>query len=175
MSWIQPYLLPEYPVVPAWRSIALAIKRLSIRGWTTCVAVVTLMGLPSCRQGKEQALPPSAPEVRITMDEYRFEYDQGVSQGRVTFRAANKGSVLHRVVLFRVPNDFPPIGVQLQSPKRRPIVPLASVPPQLPGRAGSFAVDLRPGRYAIICTMIDPDNQQTHALKGMSSEFRVRQ
>jgi hypothetical protein len=39
---------------------------------------------------------------------------------------------------------------------------------------GAFAVDLEPGeRYAFVCFARDPDDDQSHALQGMTSEFRT--
>jgi hypothetical protein len=46
---------------------------------------------------------------------------------------------------------------------------VADVPP---GGNGAVAVDLGPGRYALICFLTDDDGQ-SHALKGMATEFRI--
>ncbi len=108
------------------------------------------------------------------MREYRFDYDTAIPTGRVVFRAINAGTLLHRVVVFQMPDDLPPIDELLRNSGRRILVPLAGIPPQLPGASGTFALDLGPGRYAIICTLVSRDDNETHALKGMASEFRVQ-
>lgn len=58
-------------------------------------------------------------------------------------------------------------------PGRRALSVLAGVPPLLPGQSDSFAVDLVPARYAIVCFLIASDGT-SEALKGMAAEFRVR-
>lgn len=123
-----------------------------------------------------EASPPSLPAgpatVGITMSEHRFSYEPPTSTGRVVFAVRNEGRVDHELVLVEVPADLPPLEDQLRSANRRVIATLASVPRRQPGRTGTFAVDLAPGRYGLICFVEDADGVQ-HAQKGMSSEFRL--
>ena len=141
------------------------------------ILVGTLM-LPGCssvasRRMADAALPTAPPVVGITMREYGFEYDVGIPAGRVVFVAQNAGRLPHRMVLVPLPDDVPPIDVQLRSTERRFVEPFAGFTDRAPGDAGSFAVDLDPGqRYAMICYVMGPDGQ-SHARKGMSSEFRT--
>lgn len=128
----------------------------------------------SCRTSGAEVLPPAAPVVEVVMREYYFDYDGRIPSGRVIFRAVNAGTLLHRVVVFQMPEDLPPIDELLHGSGQRIMVPLAGIPPQLPGGSGTFALDLAPGRYAMICTLVSRDDNQTHAVKGMSSEFRVQ-
>lgn len=56
---------------------------------------------------------------------------------------------------------------------RRAIAPFASVKTRPPGASTTFAVDLHPGvRYAFVCFVDGPDGV-SHALLGMSAEFRT--
>ena len=95
------------------------------------------------------------------MTEYQFAYDH-LSKGRVVFQVVNDGQTVHRMSLVPLPEDLPPIQQQLHGDERRALNTLAAV-----------AVDLLPGRYAFICFLTDPDGQ-SHALKGMANEFRIR-
>ncbi|HUP69602.1 MAG TPA: hypothetical protein VM142_07265 [Acidimicrobiales bacterium] len=113
------------------------------------------------------------PEITLTMTEYRFELSRPVPRGRVVFRVANRGRVPHRLVLVPLPADFPPIAEQIAGTDRRNVEPLAGIPDRPPGATGAFAVDLRPGRYALVCFIADVDGR-THAQKGMAEEFRLR-
>lgn len=118
-------------------------------------------------------LPAGAPTVVVTMDEYRFDYDPEVPAGRVVFRFDNVGQLPHRATMLPLPDDLPPIDEQLRGTERQVINPFAGIPDRPPGASGTFAVDLLPGvRYAIICFVEDPDGQ-SHAQKGMASEFRA--
>ncbi|MDP9386904.1 MAG: hypothetical protein M3Q48_02985 [Actinomycetota bacterium] len=110
--------------------------------------------------------------VPVTMSEYDFALDGGVPSGRVVFRVRNAGRLHHRVTLVALPEDLPPIDVQLRGTERRYVEPFAGMPERAPGTTSSFAVDLAPGvRYAFICFTVDRDNKN-HAEKGMATEFR---
>jgi hypothetical protein len=76
------------------------------------------------------------------------------------------------MVLIAVGDDIPPIDQQLRSGNRLVVPTVARLSPRGPGRWGTFAVDLPPGRYAMVCFVKDPDGGQ-HAQKGMSAEFRI--
>ncbi|HUP70497.1 MAG TPA: hypothetical protein VM142_11890 [Acidimicrobiales bacterium] len=135
-------------------------------------AILLLAATASC-QKTARSLPPGPAKVSVAMSENRFAYQPPRSTGRVVFEARNEGHVDHELVLVIVPEDLPPLDEQLRSGTRRVIATLASVPRRQPGRRGTFAVDLEPGRYGIICFVQDADGVQ-HAQKGMSSEFRLR-
>lgn len=107
------------------------------------------------------------------MREYRFEYPPAVPSGRVVFRLVNAGRREHQPDLLPLGDDFPPIDEQVRGEQRRVVTPFAGVPPRGPGETGTFAVDLAPGqRYAFVCFAEDPDGR-SHALEGMTSEFRT--
>jgi hypothetical protein len=133
------------------------------------VAVVLLV--TSCQSSSEPAVPTPR-VVDVAMREFTFEYDVRPTAGRVVFRARNLGRANHELLLVRLPEDHPPIREQLQSDKRRAVRSVGRVPSRAPGATGTFAVDLKPGRYAIVCFIADADGEQ-HAAKGMAAEFRV--
>lgn len=135
-------------------------------------AILFIGSAASC-QKTARSLPPAPAKVVVAMSENRFAYKPPRSTGRVVFEARNDGRVDHELVLVIVPEELPPLDEQLRSGTRRVIATLASVPRRQPGRRGTFAVDLEPGRYGIICFVQDADGVQ-HAQKGMSSEFRLR-
>ena len=106
------------------------------------------------------------------MQEYRFLLRPPTAPGRVVLRIRNTGHLRHDLVLTQLPEDLPPILDQLQGSTRRNATNIASVRPRSPGSRTAIAVDLAPGRYAIICFVQDPDGQQ-HARKGMAAEFWI--
>lgn len=122
-----------------------------------------------------QYLPPAAATMDLVLDEFRFEHETDLRAGRVVFRARNEGDLYHELVIVSLPEDFLPIGEQLQSDTRRPLDPFFLHPRLRPGGSTTFAVDFEPGRYAFLCTLVSPDDPEgrTHALRGMSSEIRV--
>ncbi len=139
------------------------------------VAAVMALAATSCDgTGRPAAaLPSPMPEISVTMDEYRFDYDQTIPAGRVLFRTTNAGEAGHQLTLVPLDDDMPPIDEQLRGTERRAVAPVAQVRPRPPGAGGSFVVDLEPGRrYAMICFLRARDGQ-SHARKGMTAEFRT--
>jgi uncharacterized cupredoxin-like copper-binding protein len=106
------------------------------------------------------------------MTEYRFDHPSQIPQGRVVFVVRNVGTMEHELVLVALPEDFPPIQDQLRAPERRGVDTVAAIHNRPPGSRDVFAAELHPGRYAFICFVQGADGV-AHALKGMTSEFRV--
>ena len=108
------------------------------------------------------------------MADYRFEHNPGAPTGRVVIRVRNTGTVTHSLSLVLLPEDFPPLDEQLRGDVRRTVASLAMLPDRPAGSSDSFAVDLAPGRYGLICNVRFPDGV-IHGVRGMNSEFRVRE
>lgn len=125
----------------------------------------------SCGGGSE-SFPPKPQVVDVTMRDYRFEYEPPRASGRIVFRARNEGRLSHELVLVFLDEGIPPLEEQLRSSERRVVPTLAGLPRRGAGRAGTFAVDLAPGRYGLICFLKDADGRQ-HDQKGMNAEFRI--
>lgn len=111
--------------------------------------------------------------VDVTMRDYEFDYAPPSRSGRVVFRVFNDGKTPHQLSLLPLDEDIPPIEQQVRGSERRAVTPYAGIPPHAPGTGSGFAVDLVPGRrYAFICFVTTPDGE-SHAVKGMTSEFRA--
>ena len=109
----------------------------------------------------------------VTVNEYRFDYRGRVPSGRVVFRTRNAGAIAHEVLLVAVPDDFHlSVSEQVKSPTPAAFPTKAIVPERGPQSTGEFAVDMTPGRYALVCFLRDPDGVY-HARKGMTAEFTV--
>lgn len=141
------------------------------RARRTSAAALLLLAAVSCRPNA-QALPPAPQEVRVSMSEYRFNHPAQLSAGRTVFRFTNRGRLPHQATLLSLPANFPPIREQLAGSVRRPVPTVALVYALEPENEGAFAVDLAPGRYALVCYVEESPGVQ-HADKGMSGEFRV--
>lgn len=146
---------------------------LSRQRWLVIASVALFAFGASCTPASdERPLPGRPPVIDVTMDEYTFKYPPRVPAGRVIFRVRNSGRLPHRLSVLPLPEDLPPIDEQLHGPNRLTVTPFAGIPTRKPGIPGTFAVDFVAGRrYAFICFVRDPDGQ-SHALKGMNSEFR---
>ncbi len=153
---------------------ALRFPRSSRRPVNVLTGAVLATGLmwTSCAWSPGPPLPPSATTVTVQMREYAFVYEPPNAPGRVVFEVHNEGRLPHDLVLVPLPADLPPIDEQLRGTTRRDVSLLANIPARPPGSRTVFAVDLEPGRYGLVCFVLDPDGQQ-HAQKGMSSEFVI--
>lgn len=92
--------------------------------------------------------------------------------GRTVFTIRNAGDDPHQIAVVYLPDDLPPLDVQLQGATRRNVAPLAGVSSRSPGQTGTFAVDLGPGRYGLLC-FERHENGEIHALHGEAVEFHV--
>lgn len=120
-------------------------------------------------------LPPSAPLVEISFREFRIDPLPGeVAKGRIVLRVTNNGALSHRLLVIPLPEDFPPVLEQVRGQARRHVDPLAAMPSIGKGRSRSLAVDLAPGRYALVCPLTDSRTHEAHARRGMAAEIRVR-
>lgn len=145
------------------------------RAWTPLMALLALgtLGAGACQAGATP-LPPRPPHVDVAMDEMSFDHPDTLPAGRIVLEIENVGDLEHRLILIRLPDDFPPIQEQIRGDERRRVAPLAGIPDLPPGAHKRLAADLEPGRYALVCMHEDPDGV-THAEKGMASEFQVRE
>lgn len=147
------------------------------RRFAVSIASIALAGsVMSCSESEREGapLPVGPPVVTVTMREYRFDYSTPVPSGRVVFRFVNEGRIVHQPDMIPLSEDLPPIDEQLRGDVRTAVTQFAGIPPRNPGEVGTYAVDLVPGqRYAIICFARDPDDDESHALQGMNTEFRA--
>ena len=139
--------------------------------------VLVLVLLAGCATGPEAAvyLPSGPAIVGVVEQDYGYVLDPRgeIPAGRAVFRVRNRSRLAHDLSLVALPEDVPPIEEQLRSAHRRAVVTLARRPSRPPGSEDAFAVDLVPGRYALLCFERD-GTREPHALKGQAMEFRVR-
>ncbi|HVE47468.1 MAG TPA: hypothetical protein VNA57_12080 [Acidimicrobiales bacterium] len=110
--------------------------------------------------------------VEVTMSEYSFSRVGQMPAGRAVFRARNRGTMPHQVILTPIPDDYPPVAELFASRTGKGLSPVAILRSLAPGERGTFAFDLAPSRYALVCLVTDAEGT-SHAAKGMSREFVV--
>lgn len=129
--------------------------------------------LAACSRAGAANLPPSAPTVDIVLKEFVIQRPSSIPGGRVVFRVHNAGRFNHVLSLFPWPNNLPPVALQVSG--KLPAITLDSVagtPLQFPGQTDEFAVDLPPGRYALVDLLSDIHGD-TDAKKGMATQFTI--
>lgn len=145
----------------------------------TVIAVVILAGLVGgatavAALGRSRPALHGPEVIDITMRDYHFDYRPPAHAGRVVFQVRNAGHKDHRVGIYLLPKDLPPIDVQLRGSDRKSVEKIADPFPRHPGETQRFAVDLVPGqRYALLSFLRAGKNTKTDAELGMNSEFQV--
>lgn len=107
---------------------------------------------------------PGVSSMRIALDR------DSVPAGKVTFRAVNQSKdLVHELIVVRVDSAQPtlPYDEKKQEVIEKRIHHLGEVAELKPGRSGTLTLDLKPGRYLLIC------NQPEHYKSGMSTAFTV--
>src|SRR5207248_5465083 len=110
------------------------------------LAVALALALAASCGHSGPALPGRPPTVDVDMREYRFDFHAEIRAGRTVIRARNRGHLVHELVLIYLAPEVPPIDQQLHSSERLVVPTIVSLHARAPGRSGTFAVDLDPGR-----------------------------
>jgi uncharacterized cupredoxin-like copper-binding protein len=128
-----------------------AIIRKAMTGRRLTLVLVALAALPAAGCGATIAYvhdPDSRVDVRL--DEYYVSPEHiQVHAGRITLVAHNTGRLTHNlaVVQFKRPKS----GEQEKQYGK-------ATRTLFPGQTGSTTVDLKPGKYRIVCTLANHDN-----------------
>lgn len=124
------------------------------------------------RRAPRSGVAPQA--IDVIMTEYAFSFTPPAHGGRTVVRVRNNGKETHKLDLVPLPDDFPPIDVQVKSSSPRGATPFVELPVARPGDRQTIAVDLVAGqRYAMVCILPSP-SRQSHARLGQNAEFRPR-
>lgn len=137
--------------------------------WVAAAAVLAV-ALAGCSAAAP--LPPQPTTVEVVVREHDFAVDPAppLPAGRVVFHLRNAGEVAHELAVVDVADDPSP-GEGQGSPEVVPTLGVVHARP--PGGDGRVAVDVAPGRYALVCLRSD-DAGVSHAARGERVDFAVR-
>jgi plastocyanin len=118
---------------------------------------------------------PTADDLTVTMHDHGFQLTAPVPAGRPRWRVHNNGSEPHQALLVRLPDDSNEFQERLWFTNRsrgsRRGVPVGGVVELQPDADAWFSVDLKPGRYLLICTMLEEEGR--HFDLGMIYRFTI--
>ena len=133
-----------------------AIIRKVMTGGRVTLLLVALAAVPAGGCGATVAYT-RAPDrrVEVRLDEYRVlpEHLQ-VRAGRITFVARNTGRLTHNLGVVQFER---PLGTEEEKQYGRPTKTL------FPGQTALTTVELRPGKYRLVCTIANHDNLGQYA------------
>lgn len=145
------------------------------RGATGLLTLALAVGLAAgCTStGTDGPVPEAVPTVEVAVGDQDLSVEGPVPAGRVVFNVRNTGENTHRMVLFPLADDRPPIHDDIADDVERPMQVMAGVPPLAPGETTAFAVDLGDERrYGMVDTIEVADGRQYMDL-GVATEFRA--
>jgi uncharacterized cupredoxin-like copper-binding protein len=133
-----------------------AIIRKVMTGGRVTLLLVALAAVPAGGCGATVAYT-RAPDrrVEVRLDEYRVlpEHLQ-VRAGRITLVARNTGRLTHNLGVVQFER---PLGTEEEKQYGKPTKTL------FPGQSALTTVELRPGKYRLVCTIANHDNLGQYA------------
>jgi plastocyanin len=132
------------------------IIRKAMTGGRAMPVLLVLAALVAAGCGDDVAYTRAANRhVDVRLDEYRVlpEHIQ-VTAGEITILAHNTGRLTHNLVVVQFDR---PLGDDVEKQYGQPTRTL------FPGQTGSTTVDLKPGKYRLICSIANHDNLGQYA------------
>jgi uncharacterized cupredoxin-like copper-binding protein len=127
---------------------------------------------------KSGATEPTA-DAAIHLSDYTFTIDKPLAAGHHVLKVTNDAAQTHEVVLVELPpgKTIADLGNWVEKtmmkgpPPGKPVGGMAAIDK---GLSGSFPVDLKPGRYGMICFIPDAKDGKSHFFHGMTKEITVK-
>ncbi len=122
------------------------------------------------------AATTAAEPVTIVSTDFAFEAPASIEGGRREIRLVNRGAELHHIQFVRIDegHDLEDLMAAYAAGDFHPSFAhdVGGPNPAAPGAEISATVDLKPGRYALLCVIPSPD-MTLHVEKGMVAEMEV--
>lgn len=144
----------------------------------TAPAVLAVLLTPAADRspGPGPRAPLKVPEITVVASEFAFTAPATVPAGPTAIKLVNRGRQVHHATLIRLDDGKTADDVlaAMKNPGPPPAWAVMSGGPNgvSPGGTAETIVDLRPGRYAVVCFVPDADGAP-HVMKGMIRELQV--
>lgn len=125
--------------------------------------------------GTDDRLPAADDTMRLT--NYSFLLSHPLEAGHHRILVRNAADQMHEATLVRLapgegPLDFARWMDEQEGPP--PGSMIGGMTGLSPGEEAEMEVDLRPGRYALVCFLLDAGDGKPHFMHGMMTEMTIR-
>jgi uncharacterized cupredoxin-like copper-binding protein len=132
-----------------------AIIRKVMTGGRLTLLLVALAAIPAAGCGAVAYSRAPDRRVEVRLDEYRVLPEHiEVRAGRVTLIARNSGRLTHNLAVVQFAR---PLGNEQEKQYGKPTKTL------FPGQSAQTTVELKPGKYRLVCTIANHDNLGQYA------------
>ncbi|HUF65046.1 MAG TPA: hypothetical protein VMM17_03635 [Gemmatimonadaceae bacterium] len=141
----------------------------------TTATDTTAVPAPATAAAADTPVELPAADVTMRLVDYDFPMDE-VEAGLVTFRVENDSPQDHEVLIVQLhgATTVEQVLLWMENPQgAQPFTMLGGVAPIAPGQVNNFSVNLRRGRYGLICFVPDRGDGRPHFLHGMMKEMEV--
>lgn len=145
-------------------------RRARVRRAAALALAATTVALAGCLGAAP--LPPQPTIVEVTMRDHAFDVEPKppLPVGRAVFEARNAGQAMHELAVVALPERD--TDHQVPSSGGMAVPTLGVIHARAPGERGRVAVDLTPGRYALVC-LVRTDEGLAHTELGQRMDFEV--
>jgi hypothetical protein len=121
------------------------------------------------------AQAPPAADLTVTLRDHNFKLTAPVPAGHATWHVRNEGTEPHQALVIKLPDGVNEYAERMWfangSRGTEPGEPMGGVPNLAAGRDAWFTTDLKPGRYLLLCSMVEDEGR--HFDLGMIYRFTV--
>ncbi len=139
------------------------------------LALVTTAAMLSAGGSRVRRVPPGVPVVTIAAREFAYDAPDSISAGPTTIRLVSRGQQEHFVQFVKLseghtPADF--VRASIAHEATPWAMSVGGVGTISPGGTAAVTIDLKPGRYVMLCDIADTDGTP-HFAKGMVRPLTV--
>lgn len=137
-----------------------------------------MVGALTVTAEKSEGSAPAA-DATVRLTDYKFTISKPLSAGHRVINVVNDASQPHEIVIAELApgKTISDLGTWVDKTMMKgppPGTPIGGITALAKGRSGSFPIDLKPGKYGMICFLPDGKDGKSHFAHGMVQELTVK-
>ncbi|MEP6732981.1 MAG: hypothetical protein ABJE10_20225 [bacterium] len=136
-----------------------------------------MIGALTVTPDKNDASAP-VPDATIRTSDFKFDVSKPLTAGHRVIEVVNDAAQSHEVVVIQLApgKTMADVGTWAEKDMMKgppPGKPIGGMSGIAKGHTASFSVDLKPGKYGLICFIPDSKDGKSHWVHGMTQELTV--